>query len=95
VTLIPSLCGEGTSLAALESMACGTPCVGTSVAGLLDLPVLHAEPEPRAIAHALAHALDARDALAARQREAVTRDYSLERWRASWLRVARSVADGA
>ncbi len=92
VTLIPTLCGEGTSLAALESMACGTPCVGTAVAGLLDLPVVHAAPEPTALARALERTLRERDDLARSQRESVVRDYSLARWAESWLRIVRTVA---
>lgn len=92
VTLIPTVCGEGTSLAALESMACGTPCVGTRVAGLCDLPLVHAEPNPESIAHALERALGCREDLARQQREAVLRDYTLARWAESWVRVVRGLA---
>ncbi len=46
LSLVPSLCGEGTSLTALESMACGTATICTWVAGLKDLPGPHAQPTP-------------------------------------------------
>ena len=38
LTLVPSIDMEGTSLAALESMSLGTPCVSTPVGGLNSLP---------------------------------------------------------
>lgn len=43
LTLVPSQSLEGTSLAALESMSCGVPCVATPVGGLNDLPVFRAK----------------------------------------------------
>jgi glycosyltransferase involved in cell wall biosynthesis len=87
VTLIPSLCGEGTSLAALESMACGTPVVATDVAGLADLPCLHAAAAPGPLAQALAHALRERSAEAQRQREIVCAQFNLPRWAAAWTYI--------
>lgn len=94
VTLVPTVCGEGTSLAALESMASGVPCVGTAVAGLLDLPLVHCEPTPQGLSTGLLHALESADEIASRQRAAVVREFTLARWRASWLGVVEEVTRG-
>ena len=64
VTVIPSICGEGTSLSALESMACGTPVVATAVGGLPDLPAWLAEPNPEALSEAILRVLARRDEVA-------------------------------
>lgn len=42
LSLVPSVEKEGTSLAALESMATKTPCVSTCIGGLADLPTFKA-----------------------------------------------------
>lgn len=84
VTAVPSLCGEGTSLSALESMACGTPVVATSVGGLTDLPCLHCSPQPDALAAAILLALERREELAAAQRQAVLAGFHLGLWAAAW-----------
>jgi glycosyltransferase involved in cell wall biosynthesis len=87
VTVIPSLCGEGTSLSALESMACGTPVVGTDIGGMPDLPCVHARPEAEDFAAALERTLAGRAAEAARQMEAVHRDFNFGRWADTWRHV--------
>jgi len=87
LTCVPSLFGEGTSLAALESMSCGTPVLATAVGGLRDLPVELAEARPEAFGPGLRRALERRDELAGRQRAAVLRDFRPERWRAAWSRA--------
>lgn len=87
LTLIPSVAGEGTSLAALESMACGTPVVATRVGGLVDLPCLHADPTPESLEQAMLEALERRDDLAAEQARAVRENFALPRWQAAWKRV--------
>lgn len=93
-TLIPTLRREGTSLSALESMACGTPTVSTNVAGLADLPTVQAAPDDEALAAALGEALADRDAIAARQREAVRTTFNLDNWGRAWLRAIEAVGGG-
>lgn len=91
ITVIPTLRREGTSLSALESMACGTPVVATGVAGLLDLPAVFCEPKPESMATAMGLALDAHDHLAAQQLEAVQTIFSKTIWTEAWIRVLNTV----
>ena len=87
VSLVPSLCGEGTSLSALESMACGTPVVATRVGGLPDLPCALCEPNPESLAEAIDDVLRHREARAETQRCAVVDGFNLDRWSAAWRQV--------
>jgi len=89
--LIPSLCGEGTSLAALEAMACGVAVVSTDVAGLKDLPTVQSPPEAEALAQALLKVYPERKRIGEEQKARVSRDYSYERWSQAWLEVIRRV----
>ncbi len=84
LTLIPSLCGEGTSLAALESMACGTPTICTHIAGLKDLPGPHAPPTALGLAKMMHHICADRGRVGEEQRREVLARYSIERWRGTW-----------
>jgi glycosyltransferase involved in cell wall biosynthesis len=87
VSLIPSLCGEGTSLSALESAACGTPVVATEAGGLTDLPVVHCRVDAADLAAKTIALLQHRDAEAHRQRAAVVEGFTIEKWGAAWLKV--------
>ena len=84
MTLIPTRYREGTSLSALESMACGTPVVATGVEGLLDLPVHHCEVTAESIAEAIMWMAKRRDQEAESQRRNVVESFSIERWRTAW-----------
>lgn len=91
LTLIPSLCGEGTSLAALESMACGTATICTFVAGLRDLPGPHALPMAASLVEVMESVWPDRRDLGEAQRAQVVAQYSIEKWRRSWGDVLREV----
>jgi glycosyltransferase involved in cell wall biosynthesis len=84
LTLIPSLCGEGTSLSALESMACGTPTICTYVAGLKDLPGPHAPPTALGLAKTMHRVYANLDRVGEEQRRAVLADYSIQKWQHAW-----------
>ena len=84
LTLIPSLCGEGTSLAALESMACGTATICTFVAGLRDLPGPHALPMVSSLAETMESVWPDRAKIGEDQRARLLARYSIEKWRRSW-----------
>jgi glycosyltransferase involved in cell wall biosynthesis len=83
-TLIPSLCGEGTSLSALESMACGTATICTHVAGLKDLPGPHAAPTPLSLAKIMHRVHAEAKRVGEDQRKAVLAEYSPELWQRAW-----------
>ena len=92
VTLIPSRMSEGTSLAALESMACGTPVVTTHVEGLMDIPGLKCLPTPDGIVQGLRTALETREELATEQQKEVREKFDRKLWEKGWLRVIEEVS---
>lgn len=85
LALIPTLCGEGTSLAALEAMACGVATVSTNVAGLADLPTVQSAPTAGALGEALVRTWRERDAVGEAQAARVRREFDLARWRRFWV----------
>jgi len=87
MTLIPTIRREGTSLSALESMACGCPVVSTNVAGLADLPTLQAAPEPNDISSKMVELIDNYDEIKKRQMGATREIFNIENWSRTWLKV--------
>lgn len=92
LTLIPSLCGEGTSLSALESMACGTATICTYVAGLRDLPGPHALPLATDLASVMLQVYPDRARVGDQQRREVLAHYTIQRWREAWARALGEAA---
>jgi glycosyltransferase involved in cell wall biosynthesis len=90
LTVIPTRASEGTSLAALESMACGTATLSTAVEGLLDLPTERCPPEPQAMAEAMLGLFPHREDVGLRQQQTVRATYNLQNWAAAWCRVLES-----
>ena len=90
LTLIPTIELEGTSLSALESMACKTPVVSTDVAGLKDLPTLKAEVDPLSLSSKMLEILRDWDYYSNSQYEAVTTTFNLNRWTDAWLNVIQT-----
>lgn len=93
LSLIPTIELEGTSLSALESMACKTPVVSTDVAGLKDLPTLKAEVDPHSLASKMLEILENWDSYSNKQYEAVLTTFNLNRWKDAWLNVIRQTLE--
>jgi glycosyltransferase involved in cell wall biosynthesis len=91
ITLIPTIEMEGTSLSALESMACGTPVISSNAGGLCDLPTLKAAPDGKEIALKMEEVLKNWDIYSATQMESTRSLFNLENWSAAWLKVVHKV----
>jgi len=91
--LIPSLCGEGTSLSALEAMAYGLSTISTDVAGLKDLPSVKCRPQAESLAEVMLQTYPRRGEIGAEQKALVTKEYSFERWAQTWLAVIQQAAE--
>ncbi|MBM3472836.1 MAG: glycosyltransferase family 4 protein [Armatimonadetes bacterium] len=85
--LIPSTCGEGTSLAALEAMACATATITTRAGGLPDLPAVHCDATADSLAQAIRDVLPRWREMGESQRAAVVTGFSLDRWQQAWSHV--------
>ena len=87
MTLIPSTFGEGTSLSALESMACQTAVIATNIGGLNDLPCILTNPNPKSLAQTMIENFKNREQIAQEQFNITTKIYNLDNWRRAWLKA--------
>jgi glycosyltransferase involved in cell wall biosynthesis len=87
LTVIPTRRSEGTSLAALESMACGVPTVSTGVEGLLDLPTVKCQVDAESMAAVMAQTFQHAQEVAGDQHADVHKRFNLDNWQQAWLRV--------
>lgn len=85
MTLIPSLGVEGTSLSALESMACATATVSTDRAGLADLPTEHCPANEDSLSEKMIEVYEKRKKIGQEQRETVATNFNLSNWKQAWL----------
>jgi glycosyltransferase involved in cell wall biosynthesis len=86
VALVPSLELEGSSLAALEAMAAGVPCISTPIGGLKDLPTYKSRSTQGVdIGIALTAVVANFDLVRTEQLNITRRDYSLTSWKNTFL----------
>lgn len=93
ICLIPSIEKEGTSLSALESMACGTATVVTNVAGLQDLPAVKTPPTPQKIAENLKIVMDNLEKISTEQQKEVCARFNIDIWNTTWMNVIKTVRE--
>ena len=87
ISLIPTVGFEGTSISALESMACKTPVVSTRVGGLKDLPTWKVGTSPNEISDGLEHVLNEWEEESKRQHDITTNVFNFDNWEKAWLRI--------
>jgi glycosyltransferase involved in cell wall biosynthesis len=92
LTLIPTIRREGTSLSALESMACGCPTIVTNVAGLRDLPAYKVDPNPEKIKNAMIEVLKSPQKIIQEQQGAVSKIFNFKNWKNAWYMVINSIS---
>ena len=85
ITLIPTIAFEGTSISALESMACKTPVVSTEVGGLADLPGHKVKTSPEHISKGLIYVLNSWNSESERQYAQTVDMFNLDNWKIAWL----------
>ncbi len=90
MTVIPSIFGEGTSLSALESMACGITTVSTNVGGLADLPCVLASPDYKNLAETMIESFNDRKQIGQKQKDLVAKTYNHNNWKNTWIKVLLS-----
>jgi len=87
MSLVPSIYSEGTSLSALESMACGIPVVSTNIGGLADLPAYKTNPDAESFCNGMIEAFKQQELLGSKQQKIVREQFNLENWSKAWLKA--------
>jgi glycosyltransferase involved in cell wall biosynthesis len=82
LTIIFSLFREGTSLAALESMACGTPVITSNIGGLKELPTIKAEKSD--LVEIIKNTIENHNSISERQYNYVEQNHSITKWTKTW-----------
>ncbi|PIP56412.1 hypothetical protein COX05_03340 [candidate division WWE3 bacterium CG22_combo_CG10-13_8_21_14_all_39_12] len=91
MTVVPTLQREGTSLSALESMACGTATVSTNAQGLADLPTAQSDITADDLARVMIETYTSKDSVALSQQQEVRTNYNINKWKEGWLKVISQV----
>ena len=87
MTVVPTRYEEGTSLAALESMSCGTATLSTNVGGLADLPTRQCDPDADQLAQLMLECYPKRLEIAEEQQREVQHTHNTENFNRAWLEV--------
>lgn len=92
LSLIPTQETEGTSISALESMACGLPTVSTPIGGLLDLPTFKStDSSPESMSVAMLSVISDFDEISKSQSEMVSSKYSENTWNTSLINLVANL----
>jgi glycosyltransferase involved in cell wall biosynthesis len=91
IAMVPTIRHEGTSLSALEAMACGTATITSDHGGLADLPGVQTKADGKLLAKAIEVIWHQREDYGAKQRAVVEEKFSLRRWENAWMRVVKEV----
>ncbi len=83
LVVIYSTFREGTSLAALEAMSCGTPVITSNVGGLKDLPTVKSETNN--LATKILETITVRNKIGKQQKEWVVQNHDFKKWTTFWL----------
>jgi len=89
ITVIPTIEKEGTSLSALESMACNTPVVSTRAGGLADLPTYKSNMTPDDLQKGITTVLQDMNYYSKSQSELVNSVFNIENWANAWINVIK------
>jgi|SaaInlStandDraft_1057018.scaffolds.fasta_scaffold14917_2 glycosyltransferase involved in cell wall biosynthesis len=90
LTIIPTMDQEGTSLSALESMACGTPVVATRIGGLIDLPVKLSSVDSESFCESMIEVLTRHQDYSLEQCRVTRTVFNVERWAEAWRTVIKN-----
>jgi glycosyltransferase involved in cell wall biosynthesis len=87
MSVIPTIELEGTSLSALESMACQTPTISTIAGGLVDLPTLKCDFSPSDLGAKMNQVVNEWNELSLKQNLITIETFSIANWQKAWLNV--------